>query len=248
MVRRLAIVGFLLSFVALALLPFFGRISGKRWLALRIRWVFASFQPSDFPQARLCGRSGVDDWRRVAEINAPRARTWSFALCIFILMLMLRYSRLLRQAFCVLSAGRDVYFVAGAPFWLLLVVWPPSLRTGGPPFAYVQFRTLCPPIRTASCRADIDPRTQAWLYATDAHPRRRFVRVGVARGQCEIGRCPMRITDFIIAVARQEYGLILSMMCVLSRFMPVDRCAGRCLPSVCASGIPSVRLAGTSCV
>ena len=80
MVRRLAIVGFLVSFVALALLPFFGTDFGKgavRWYSMG----FASFQPSEFLKP---GFVVVAAWMMAAalEINGPPGKTWSFALCI----------------------------------------------------------------------------------------------------------------------------------------------------------------------
>ena len=78
MVRRLAVLGFLASFVALALLPFFGTDFGKgavRWYSMG----FASFQPSEFLKP---GFVVVSAWMMAAsvEINGPPGKTWSFAL------------------------------------------------------------------------------------------------------------------------------------------------------------------------
>ena len=86
LVRRLAVVGFLVFFVALALLPFFGTDFGKgavRWYSMG----FASFQPSEFLKP---GFVVVAAWMMAAalEINGPPGKTWSFALCISIVLML----------------------------------------------------------------------------------------------------------------------------------------------------------------
>ena len=83
MVRRLAIVGFLVSFVALALLPFFGTDFGKgavRWYSMG----FASFQPSEFLKP---GFVVVAAWMMAAalEINGGHGRAGRLGgdFCLF---------------------------------------------------------------------------------------------------------------------------------------------------------------------
>ena len=120
MVRRLAIVGFLVSFVALALLPFFGTDFGKgavRWYSMG----FASFQPSEFLKP---GFVVVAAWMMAAalEINGPPGKTWSFALCISI-VLMLALQPDFGQACLVLFGWGVMYFVAGAPLVLLVGIF-----------------------------------------------------------------------------------------------------------------------------
>ena len=82
LVRRLAVVGFALAFVALALLPVFGTDFGKgavRWYSLG----FAAVQPSEFLKPGFVVAAA---WMLAAnqEINGPPGRLWSFLLMIII--------------------------------------------------------------------------------------------------------------------------------------------------------------------
>ena len=113
----MAVLGFVLSFVALALLPFFGTDFGKgatRWYSLG----FASFQPSEFLKP---GFMVAAAWMMAAatEINGPPGKSWSFALCISI-VLMLAMQPDFGQACLVLFGWGVMYFVAGAPMVLLV--------------------------------------------------------------------------------------------------------------------------------
>jgi cell division protein FtsW len=116
-VRRLAFLGFVAAFVALALLPFFGTDFGKgatRWYSLG----FASFQPSEFLKPGFVVAAA---WMMAAslEINGPPGKTWSFALCISI-VLMLALQPDFGQACLVLFGWGVMYFIAGAPITLLV--------------------------------------------------------------------------------------------------------------------------------
>ena len=82
LVRRLAILGFLVAFVALMGLPFFGTDFGKgavRWYSLG----FASLQPSEFLKP---GFVVMAAWLMAAalEIGGPPGRLYSFILTIVI--------------------------------------------------------------------------------------------------------------------------------------------------------------------
>ena len=108
LVRRLAVLGFVVAFVALALLPFFGTDFGKgatRWYSLG----FASFQPSEFLKP---GFMVAAAWMMAAatEINGPPGKSWSFALCISI-VLMLAMQPDFGQACLVLFGWGVMYFV-----------------------------------------------------------------------------------------------------------------------------------------
>ena len=107
-VRRLAVLGFLVAFVALALLPFFGTDFGKgatRWYSLG----FASVQPSEFLKPGFIVAAA---WLLAAslEINGPPGKAWSFALCISI-VLMLAMQPDFGQACLVLFGWGVMYFV-----------------------------------------------------------------------------------------------------------------------------------------
>ena len=85
LVRRLGVLGFLATFIALALLPFLGTDFGKgavRWYSLG----FAAFQPSEFLKP---GFVIVVAWALSAaqEINGPPGRRWSLVLTVFVVLL-----------------------------------------------------------------------------------------------------------------------------------------------------------------
>jgi len=233
MVRRLAIVGFLVSFVALALLPFFGTDFGKgavRWYSMG----FASFQPSEFLKP---GFVVVAAWMMAAalEINGPPGKTWSFALCISI-VLMLALQPDFGQACLVLFGWGVMYFVAGAP--LVLLVGMAGLVVLAGTFAYSNSEHFARRI-DGFLSPDIDPRTQLG-YATDAIREGGLFGVGVGEGQVKWS-LPDAHTDFIIAVAAEEYGLIL-VMCVIALYAVI---VVRSLLRLVRERDPFIRLAGT---
>ncbi|MEY8842679.1 FtsW/RodA/SpoVE family cell cycle protein, partial [Cribrihabitans sp. XS_ASV171] len=161
LVRRLAVLGFVISFVALALLPVFGTDFGKgavRWYSLG----FASLQPSEFLKP---GFVVVAAWMFAAsqEINGPPGRLWSFALCIAI-MLMLVMQPDFGQACLVLFGWGVMYFVAGAP--MVLLVGMAGFVVLGGMVAYSSSEHFARRI-DGFLNPDIDPTTQLG-YATNA--------------------------------------------------------------------------------
>jgi len=201
LVRRLAVIGFLVSFVALAMLPVFGTDFGKgavRWYALG----FASVQPSEFLKP---GFIVVAAWLMAAaqEINGPPGRLWSFFLAItVVIMLVLQPD--FGQASLVLFGWGVVYFVAGAPMILLIVL--AGLTVGGGTLAYIMSDHFARRI-DGFLSPDVDPRTQLG-YAANAIQEGGFFGVGVGEGQVKWS-LPDAHTDFIIAVAAEEYGFVL---------------------------------------
>jgi len=233
LVRRLAVVGFLVFFVALALLPFFGTDFGKgavRWYSMG----FASFQPSEFLKP---GFVVVAAWMMAAalEINGPPGKTWSFALCISI-VLMLALQPDFGQACLVLFGWGVMYFVAGAPLFLLVGMAGMVVVAGS--FAYSSSEHFARRI-DGFLSADIDPRTQIG-YATDAIREGGLFGVGVGEGQVKWS-LPDAHTDFIIAVAAEEYGLILVMIVIALYAVIVVRSLLRLV----RERDPFIRLAGT---
>ena len=87
--------------------------------------------------------------------------------------------------------------------------------------------------------ADIDPRTQIG-YATDAIREGGLFGVGVGEGQVKWS-LPDAHTDFIIAVAAEEYGLILVMIVIALYAVIVVRSLLRLV----RERDPFIRLAGT---
>ncbi|WP_372573755.1 putative lipid II flippase FtsW [Ruegeria jejuensis] len=233
LVRRLAVLGFVVSFVALALLPFLGTDFGKgavRWYSLG----FASLQPSEFLKP---GFVVVAAWMFAAsqEINGPPGRLWSFALCMAIVGMLVMQPDF-GQACLVLFGWGVMYFVAGAPM-LLLVCMAAVVVLGGM-FAYSSSEHFARRI-DGFLSPEVDPTTQLG-YATNAIMEGGLFGVGVGEGQVKWS-LPDAHTDFIIAVAAEEYGLILVMMIIALYAMIVVRSLLRLM----RERDPFIRLAGT---
>ncbi|MEM9576002.1 MAG: putative lipid II flippase FtsW [Pseudomonadota bacterium] len=233
LVRRLAVVGFVFAFVALALLPFFGSDFGKgavRWYSLG----FASVQPSEFLKP---GFVVVAAWMMAAsaDVNGPPGKTWSFALCLSIVF-MLALQPDFGQACLVLFGWGVIYFVAGAPM-LLLVAMAVLVVLGGV-VAYSNSEHFARRI-DGFLSADVDPTTQLG-YATNAIQEGGLFGVGVGEGQVKWS-LPDAHTDFIIAVAAEEYGLILVLV-VIALYASV---VVRSLLRLVRERDPFIRLAGT---
>ncbi len=233
LVRRLAVLGFLFAFVALALLPFFGTDFGKgavRWYSLG----FASIQPSEFLKPGFVVAAA---WMLAAsqDLNGPPGRVWSFALCVAI-VLMLALQPDFGQACLVLFAWGVMYFVAGAP--MLLLVGMAALVILGGTVAYSNSEHFARRI-DGFLNPDIDPRTQLG-YATNAIQEGGLFGVGVGEGQVKWS-LPDAHTDFIIAVAAEEYGLVL-VLCIIALYTGV---VVRSLIRLMRERDPFIRLAGT---
>ncbi len=206
LVRRLAVIGFLVAFVALLGLPFFGTDFGKgamRWYSLG----FASLQPSEFLKP---GFVVVAAWLMAAsfQINGPPGKALSLALTV-IIVLILAMQPDFGQAALILFGWGVMYFVAGASM-LLLVVLACFVVMGGV-FAYGASEHFARRI-DGFLNPEIDPRTQLG-YATNAIREGGFFGVGVGEGEVKWS-LPDAHTDFIIAVAAEEYGLVLVLIIV----------------------------------
>ena len=232
-VRRLAVLGFVVAFVALALLPFFGTDFGKgatRWYSLG----FASIQPSEFLKPGFVVAAA---WMMAAalEINGPPGKTWSFALCIAI-VLMLALQPDFGQACLVLFGWGVMYFIAGAPMVLLVGMAGMVVIAGV--VAYANSEHFARRI-DGFLSAEVDPTAQLG-YATNAIREGGLFGVGVGEG--EVKRyLPDAHTDFIIAVAAEEYGLIL-VLCIIVLFTGI---VVRSLLRLVRERDPFIRLAGT---
>ncbi len=236
LVRRLAVLGFLGAFVALALLPFFGTDFGKgamRWYSLG----FASVQPSEFLKP---GFIVVAAWMLAAsqQINGPPGTLWSFVLCtVIVAMLVLQPD--FGQASLVMFSWGVMYFVAGAPI-LLLVVMAGMVVLGGT-LAYSNSEHFARRI-DGFLSAEVDPTTQMG-YATNAIREGGLFGVGVGEGQVKWS-LPDAHTDFIVAVAAEEYGLVLVLV-IIALYVGV---VVRSLSRLMRERDPFIRLAGTGLV
>jgi len=231
LVRRLAVLGFIIAFVALALLPFFGTDFGKgavRWYSLG----FASVQPSEFLKP---GFVVVAAWMMAAsqDVNGPPGISWSFILAVTIVSLLALQPDF-GQACLVLFGWGVMYFVAGAPITLLMIMAVLVVLAGS--FAYSSSEHFARRI-DGFLSPDVDPNTQLG-FATNAIREGGFFGVGVGEGEVKWS-LPDAHTDFIIAVAAEEYGLVL-VLCIIALYATI---AVRSLFRLMRERDPFIRLA-----
>ena len=232
-VRRLATLGFAASFVALALLPVLGTDFGKgatRWYSFG----FVSVQPSEFLKP---GFVVLAAWLMAAaqDPHGPPGRLWSFALAV-VIVAFLALQPDFGQAALVLFAWGVMYFVGGAPMLLLATLAGAVVATGY--FAYGNSEHFARRI-DGFLSPDVDPRTQLG-YATNAIREGGFFGVGVGEGVVK-NTLPDAHTDFIIAVAAEEYGLVLVAL-IIGLYAAI---AIRSLWRLRGERDPFIRLAGT---
>ncbi|EKD60326.1 MAG: hypothetical protein ACD_54C00813G0001 [uncultured bacterium] len=233
MVRRLGVLGFAVSFLALMLLPFVGTDFGKgavRWFSFG----FASVQPSEFLKP---GFMVVIAWLMASsqDINGPPGKFISFALVVTV-VLLLAFQPDFGQAMLVLFGWGVIYFVSGAP--MILIVTVLALTGMGGIAAYNSSEHFARRI-DGFLSSDIDPRSQMG-YATNAIQEGGFFGVGVGEGQVK-WTLPDAHTDFIIAVAAEEYGLVL-VLAIIALYATV---VVRSLFRLTRERDPFTRLAGT---
>jgi len=236
LVRRLAVLGFAVSMVALALLPVFGTDFGKgatRWYSLG----FASLQPSEFLKP---GFLVVAAWLMAAneEINGPPGRRWSFLLMMTIVF-MLAMQPDFGQACLILFGWSVMYFVSGAPMLLIGGICLSLIPVAN--FAYNNSEHFARRIDGFLDRS-VDPTTQIG-YATEAIREGGLFGVGVGEGQVKWS-LPDAHTDFIISVAAEEYGLVLVFAIMILYATIVLRSYFRLM----RERDPFIRLAGTGLV
>ena len=232
MVRRLGVMGFAISMFALMMLPLFGTDFGKgavRWFSFG----FASIQPSEFLKP---GFVIVVAWLIAAsqDLNGPPGKLISFVLT-GIVVGFLAMQPDFGQSALVLFAWGVVYFVGGAPMLLIAVVG--GLVAGGGLLFYESSEHFARRI-DGFLSPDVDPRTQLG-YAANAIQEGGFFGVGVGEGQVKWS-LPDAHTDFIIAVAAEEYGLLLVLGILALYCVIVVRSLWRLLPE----RDPFARLAG----
>jgi cell division protein FtsW len=232
MVRRLGVLGFAVSMVALMLLPLFGTDFGKgavRWFSFG----FASVQPSEFLKP---GFVIVVAWLIAAsqDLAGPPGKTISFALTMVVVGFLAMQPDF-GQSALVLFAWGVVYFIGGAPMMLIAVVG--GLVAGGGLLFYESSEHFARRI-DGFLSPDVDPRTQLG-YAANAIQEGGFFGVGVGEGQVKWS-LPDAHTDFIIAVAAEEYGLLLVLGILALYGVIVVRSLWRLLPE----RDPFARLAG----
>ena len=231
--RRWSVIAFGLSVVALALLPVFGTDFGKgavRWYSLKV----VSVQPSEFLKPAFAIFAA---WLMAAsyDIKGPPGKAMSFVVAVA-LTAVLALQPDFGQAGLIIATWALMYFAAGAPVVLLGGVGAGVAGAGW--LAYQNSEHVARRI-DGFLSSEIDPLTQIG-YATNAIQEGGFLGVGVGNGSVK-WTLPDAHTDFIIAVAAEEFGLILCVV-VIALYLTV---VVRSLLRLVRERDPFIRLAGT---
>ncbi|HRO10927.1 putative peptidoglycan glycosyltransferase FtsW [Amaricoccus sp.] len=231
--RRAGVLAFGVSVVALALLPVFGTDFGKgavRWYSLRV----ISVQPAEFLKPSFAIFAA---WLMAAsyDIKGPPGKSMSFVVAVA-LAAVLALQPDFGQAGLIIATWGLMYFAAGAPVLLLATVGAGVLGAGW--FAYENSEHVARRI-DGFLSAEVDPLTQIG-YATNAIQEGGFLGVGMGNGSVK-WTLPDAHTDFIIAVAAEEFGLILCVAIMLLYATIVVRSMLRLV----RERDPFIRLAGT---
>jgi cell division protein FtsW len=231
--RRYAVLGFAASFVALLFLPVFGTDFGKgavRWYSLRV----VSVQPSEFLKPCFAIFAA---WLMAAshDIKGPPGKALSFGVAV-IIAAMLALQPDFGQAALIVACWGLMYFAAGAPVTLLGGVGAGVMGVGW--FAYHNSEHVARRI-DGFLASEVDPRTQIG-YATSAIQEGGFFGVGIGDGTVK-WTLPDAHTDFIIAVAAEEFGLILCVV-IVGLYLTI---VVRSLMRLVRERDPFIRLAGT---
>jgi cell division protein FtsW len=235
-VRRLGVLGFFGALAALMLLPVFGTDYGQgavRWYSLG----FASVQPSEFLKPVFVIFTA---WMMAAstEIGGPPGKTVSLVVAVTIVGFLVMQPDF-GQAALFVFAWSVIYFVAGAPMAILVAVAGAVLGLGW--VAYHNSEHFARRI-DGFLSAEIDPNTQL-AYATDAIREGGLFGAGLGEGSVK-WTLPDAHTDFIIAVAAEEYGVVLVFV-ILALYALI---ALRSFFRLMRERDPFIRLAGTGIV
>ncbi len=235
-IRRWAVLGFLAALLTMLTLPFIGTDFGKgavRWLSLG----FVSVQPSEFVKPCL---AVVAAWFLAAgqEINGPPGKTLSLGVTLAVVFLLVLQPDF-GQAALVLAGWGVMYFVAGAPIFLILSLG--GLAVAGGVAAYSHSEHFARRI-DGFLAAEVDARSQLG-FATSAIQEGGLFGMGVGEGQVK-WQLPDAHTDFIIAVAAEEYGFLLVAFIVM---LYATICL-RALSRLTRERDPFIRIAGTGIV
>ncbi|MEO1612572.1 MAG: FtsW/RodA/SpoVE family cell cycle protein [Pseudomonadota bacterium] len=200
-IRRNGVRLFLLAFVAVLFLPLFGTDFGKgavRWYSFGM-----SIQPSEFMKPGFAILMG---WMMAAASrpNGPPGVTMSFALMLAVVG-SLAIQPDFGQSLLIVASWGAMFFVWGASIWLMVILV--GLGVGLIWFAYSNFEYIASRI-DSYWAAEIDPTSQIG-YATNAILQGGLFGVGAGEGSVKWS-LPDAHTDFVMAVAAEEYGLIFA--------------------------------------
>jgi len=235
-VRRWGVIGFFVAVATVALLPIFGPDYGMgatRWYSLG----FASLQPSEFLKPVFVVFTA---WMMPAsqEFAGPPCKTVSlFVTAVILAFLALQPD--FGQAVLIIFAWSVIYFVAGAPMILLVGVVGAVGAAGM--FAYSASEHFRRRI-DGFLSEEVGANTQL-AYATDAIREGGLFGTGLGEGSVK-WTLPDAHTDFIIAVAAEEYGFVLVAI-IIALFLTI---AIRSFFRLMKERDPFARLAGAGLV
>lgn len=232
-IRRLGVLGFFAAVAAVALLPVFGTDFGQgatRWYSLG----FASLQPSEFLKPVFVVFTA---WMIASsqEVGGPPGKLVSLVV-MTVIVGFLAMQPDFGQAALIIFAWSVIYFVAGAPMLILFGVVGMVGFAGV--LAYSNSEHFARRI-DGFLSAEVDPNTQL-AYATDAIRNGGLFGAGLGEGSVK-WTLPDAHTDFIIAVAAEEYGLILVFL-IIALFVTITL---RAFFRLIRERDPFIRLAGT---
>ena len=213
--RRIALIGFVISFIALSLLPVFGTDHGKgavRWLS----FFGSSLQPSEFLKPFFVVAVAWTMSAGQIGANLP-GKTISFMIMLLIVSILIMQPDY-GQAALFLSIWSILYFVSGAPYILLIGLILLSFIGGL--IAYMNSEHFAGRIN-GFLSTDVDPRTQLG-FAINSIEEGGLFGVGLGEGVIK-WRLPDAHTDFIIAVAAEEYGVLICILIIIFFLIIVGR-------------------------
>jgi cell division protein FtsW len=235
-IRRWGVVGFCLGFLTLLALPVIGTDLGKgsvRWLNLG----FITVQPSEFIKPFLAVTCA---WLLAAghDLNGPPGKLLSLGAAMSTVALLAIQPDIGQSALVMFGWG-VMYFVSGASMVIILGLVGAAvvgLFTAYHSLDYIARRI------DAYLADEVDGRSQIG-YATTAIQEGGLFGLGVGEGQVK-WQLPDAHTDFVIAVAAEEYGFVLVLI-IISLFAVI--CL-RALLRLTRERDMFVRLAGTGLV
>ena len=209
-VRRFGILGFFLVVIALSLVPIFGTDFGKgavRWFSLK--WL--TIQPSEFLKPFFVV---FISWVVAGNVNSnPRAGLllsfFSLSICVFLLILQPD----LGQTVVLIGCWVLIHFIVGVS-WLFSAVFFTFLSTVA--LIFYQFSNHVAGRLKNFFSSVIEPTSQMGLVEQAIHSG-GFLGVGPGNGKIKWS-LPDAHTDFIIAVAIEEFGLIVFIL-ILTLFL-----------------------------
>ena len=204
--RRIFLIGFVISLIFLLLLPFFGTDHGKG----AIRWISIfgiSLQPSEFLKPFYVVAITWIISSSFSKNQVP-GKAISFILMSFIVCILV-FQPDYGQAALFLAVWTVLYFLTGASLLFLFLIFCFTLLIGL--LAYLNSEHFAGRI-DSFLTPELEPRSQL-SFALNAIQDGGLFGVGVGEGVIK-WRLPDAHTDFIIAVAAEEYGVILCLLII----------------------------------